>query len=175
MLVVSLPLLKLRSDPMWIDYAKVIEESPEELLAAEKRLRGSPLQSRARMLRLLKTEAYQSRRELAGALGYSRRQLGRWWKAYQKGGLDALLSRKPLGGSTERVSEEAWAALCEKMKRGEIARLEEARQFLAEEHGVCYRSVSAVSRLFKRRRVKLKTGRPRHGKASSEEQAAFKK
>ena len=74
-----------------------------------------------------------------------------------------------MGGSSERVSEEAWAALCEKMKRGEIARLEEARQFLAEEHGICYRSVSGVSRLFKRRGAKLKTGRPRHRKASSQE------
>ena len=72
---------------MRIDYTEAISESPEELLAAEKRLRGSPLQSRARMLRLLKTEAYQSRRALAGALGYSRRQLQRWWEAYQEGGL----------------------------------------------------------------------------------------
>lgn len=44
---------------MWINnYPEMISESYEELLKQEKRLRGSPLESRIKMLRLLKSGAY---------------------------------------------------------------------------------------------------------------------
>jgi transposase len=86
-----------------------------------------------------------------------------------------LLEAKPRGGKNERVSEEALDTLKERMKAGEIARLEEARRFLEERFGIHYKGVSGLSRLLKRHQIKLKTGRRRHRKASEEEQAAFKK
>jgi transposase len=151
----------------------MIAESPEELLRQEKRLRGSPLESRVKMLRLLKSGQYRSRLSLADALGYSSRQLGRWWKTYQHGALDALLEYYRPPGREERISQEALNALEEQMKQGKIARLEECRIFLAEHFDIHYEGVSGLSRLFDRHQTKLKTGR-RHRKASQAQQEAFK-
>lgn len=161
---------------MWINnYPEMIAESPKELLEQEKRLRGSPLEIRVKMLRLLKTRRYRSRRSLANVLGYSSRQLGRWWKTYQRGGLNSLLQIQKPNGRSERITEEALDALEERMKQGNISTLREAREFLAERFSIHYEGVSGLSRLFKRYQTKLKTGRRRHRKAPEEEQAAFKK
>lgn len=162
---------------MWINnYPEMIAESYEELLKQEKRLRGSPLESRIKMLRLLKGGAYRSQLQLTEVLGYSSRQLGRWWKTYQRDGLDALLAyQRSSSGRAERITEEALDALEEKMKQGSISTLREARNFLAERFSIHYKGVSGLSRLFKRYQIKLKTGRRRHRKASEEQQAAFKK
>lgn len=164
---------------MWINnYPELITESEQDLLDREKPLRGSALESRVKMLRLLKSGAYRSQLRLAEALGYSPRQLRRWWKAYREGGLEALLLEedKARGGKKkERITEEALRALEERMKAGEIARLEEARRFLEERFGIRYEGVSGLSRLFERHQIKLKTGRRRHREAPAEEQAAFKK
>lgn len=128
---------------MWINnYPEMIAESPEELLEQEKRLRGSPLEIRVKMLRLLKTRRYRSRRSLAKVLGYSSRQLERWWKTYQRGGLDGLLETQRPSGRSERITEEAFNALEEQMKRGHIGILREARDFLAERFSIHYEGVS---------------------------------
>ena len=60
------------------------------------------------------------------------------------------------------------------MRAGRVARLREAQAFLRDRHGIAY-SLNGVSPLFKRHRVKLKTGRRRHRKADTAAQAAFKK
>lgn len=161
---------------MWIDYTDEIEESPEELRALEKRRSAErSVADRLKMLRLLKSEQCRSRRQAAEVLGYSERQLGRWFDTYRTEGLDGLASVEAPGGRSERVTPEAWEALQEEMKQGRIGRLKDAQAFLLEEHGIEYESESGISRLFKRRGVKLKTGRPRHRDADPEAQAAFKK
>ena len=82
----------------------ILQESPEGLLEWEKRLRGSPLENRVKMLRLLKSASYRSRLGLTEVLGYSGRRLWRWWKTYQKGGLEALLEiSAPASTSTCRT------------------------------------------------------------------------
>jgi transposase len=61
------------------------------------------------------------------------------------------------------------------MKRGEIATIAQAHRFLWE-RAVHYAHSESVGGLLRRRKVKLKTGRPRHEKADpEEEQEAFKK
>ncbi len=74
----------------------------------------------------------------------------------------------------ERMTQEAWAALEEVMKAGEVATLEEVRQLLAQQ-GVVFKGVAGVSALLIRHKVKLKTGRPRHQQTDEAAQAAFKK
>lgn len=160
---------------MYLAYPELIEESPEELAERERQHRASPVSDRLKMLRLLKAGTYRSRRALAVVLGYSERQLDRWFETYREGGLEALLGRGQPGGSSERVTEEAWSGLEEMMKRGEIARLEDARRYLEEEHGIEYAGIGAISALFGRRGTRLKTGRRRHRKADAAKQAAFKK
>lgn len=65
-------------------------------------------------------------------LGYSERQLKRWFDAYRDGGLEMVLERGKPGGSPELVTPEAWAGLEEEMKAGRIGQLEDARRYLAD-------------------------------------------
>lgn len=160
---------------MWIDYRQAIGESAADLLTLERRYRGAGIGDRITMLRLLKTEVYPSQRQLATALGYTERQLRRWWRLYTHGGLTALLHRALPRGRTERLDAAGLAALEAEMKAGRIGRLRDAQRFLAERCGVHYHGVSGVSRLCQRHGIKLKTGRGRHRRADAEAQAAFKK
>ena len=138
--------------------------------------RYTHLFQRVRMLRLLKSEECRNLGEAAEALGYSWRQCHRWFASYNKGGLQELLkSRLSERGRQELVTEEAFADLQEAMKRGEIATISEADQFLRERHGIQYAHPDGVGQLLRRRKVKKKTGRPRHEEADPEEQEAFKK
>ena len=159
---------------MWINYPRQIRESLSELNADEKRLRGHFAADRVKMLRLLKSRRYRSRRALVPVLGYCERQLQRWWELYQAGGLKALLQKDQRGGRPEQLSSPAWKALQERMRAGQIARLTEAQAYLKQDWSIAYH-VSGLSRLFQRHQLKLKTGRRRHRKTSLAQQAAFKK
>ena len=84
------------------------------------------------------------------------------------------MSRVQERGPKELVTEEAFGELEEAMKRGEIATVAQAHRFLSE-RGIRYAHPESVGGLLRRRKVKPKTGRPRHEKADEEEQEAFKK
>jgi transposase len=158
-----------------IDYPNVIEEDVEELEKLEKRHRYSHLFHRVRMLRLLKSGECKNLSEAAEALGYSWRQCQRWFAAYQRGGKrELLVSRVDERGPKELVTEEAWEELQEAMKRGEIATVAQAYEFLVE-RGIGYSHPESVGGLLRRRKAKPKTGRPRHEKADQHEQEDFKK
>jgi transposase len=158
-----------------IDYPRVIEESEGELKKLEKRHRYSHLFHRVKMLRLLKSAECSNLGEAADALGYSWRQCQRWFAAYREDGLGGLLvSRVHERGGRELVTEEAWEALEEAMKEGRIATIASAHRFLSG-RGIDYARPESVGALLKRRKAKLKTGRPRHEKADKEEQEDFKK
>ena len=157
-------------------YSRVIEEDPQQLKELEKRHRYSHLFQRVRMLRLLQSEECRNLGEAAEALGYSWRQCQRWFASYRKGGLEELLkSRVSERGRQELVTPEAFEDLEEAMKKGKIATLRQADEFLRERHGIEYAHPEGVGQLLRRRKVKLKTGRPRHEKADQKEQEAFKK
>jgi transposase len=157
-------------------YPQVIEEDPEELKELEKYHRYSHLFQRVRMLRLLKSEECTNLGEAAQALGYSWRQCQRWFRSYQEGGIEELLiSRVSERGRQELVTEEAFEDLKEAMKKGQISTISEADEFLRERHSIEYANPDGVGQLLRRRKVKLKTGRPRHEEADPDEQEAFKK
>ena len=73
------------------------------------------------------------------------------------------------------VTPQAFEELEEAMKKGQIATIRQADEFLRERHGIEYVHPDGVGQLLRRRKVKLKTGRPRHEKVDQEEQEAFKK
>jgi transposase len=159
-----------------IHYSRVIKEDPNDLKELEKHHRYSHLFQRVRMIRLLKSEDCSNLGEVAEALGYSWRQCQRWFASYQEGGIEELLkSRVSERGRQELVTPEALEDLEEAMKRGEIATIGQADEFLRERHGIEYAHPDGVGQLLRRRRVKLKTGRPRHEEADPNEQEAFKK
>lgn len=150
-------------------------QSTAALLALERQLRGRPLTDRITLLRVLKPRTVRSLRAAAPLLGYSERQLQRWWATYTTAGLEALLSRRPRAGRQEPGSAQAWNALAVEMQTGRIARLKEVQRYLREPWGIDDHSLNGISPLFKRHQTKLKTGRRRHRQANLAAQAACKK
>ncbi len=75
----------------------------------------------------------------------------------------------------ELVTPEAFEDLKEAMKRGEIATISQADEFLRDlaSPGIEYAHPDGVGQLLRRHKVKLKTGRPRHEEADQREQEAF--
>ena len=160
---------------MRLDYLKLIVEREEELLALEKKYRSSHLGHRFHFLRLLKSGQCKSVQQAAQVLGYSLRQCQRWLKAYRQQGRKALeQDNSSRRGSSERMTKRAWQVLNEALARDEIASYGQARTLLAQE-GVVYKDESSILRLFKRHKIKAKTGRYRHQQAAKEVQEAFKK
>jgi transposase len=156
-------------------YALLIEEDVAELHAAEKAARDRSRTDRVRLLRFLKEGRAPGLAQAAAALGYSVRTVERWWRCYSEGGLAALVAPPGRRGAVERLTPEAWDGLQAEMRAGRIGGLHEAQAYLRDTWHIAY-GVDALSKLFQRRKTKLKTGRPRHHKvASPAEQAAFKK
>ena len=138
---------------MHTHYQDQIQESEQELEHLERSLRGQALCDRVKMLRLLKSGTYDSRRTLAPTLGYSERQLQRWWKLYKKTGIDGLLEEKAVGGSTERVTDDAWKGLKLAMRSGHVKQLKEAQAYLIEHFDIEYNSLQGLSDMIKRRSI----------------------
>jgi transposase len=155
-------------------YPSVIGESEQELAAAERRLRGRPIAARVRMLRLLKTGAAATLGACAPLVGYSPRQVARWWAAYRAGGPAALTRERPRPGKASRLTPEALAGLEERMRAGGIATLDDARRYLAERWGIEHASLNGVWWQLRKHKIKLKTGRRRHRKADAAAQEAFR-
>lgn len=95
---------------MYLNYTDLIRESEDEIARLERQYRNGPVAARLKMLRLLKSGAYRSRRALSQVLGYGERQLQRWFNTYRKGGIQALLLRDRPSGRGEAITPEAWAA-----------------------------------------------------------------
>lgn len=158
-----------------VNYPVVIVESEAELTIAERKLRGSCLAMRVRMLRLLKSGQCPTLNACEPLLGYSHAQLDRWWALYKAEGLSALIQVKDYRrGRHARITEPAWQGLEKELEAGQIRTLEDARSYLVHDWGIEY-SVNGISYHFQKHRVRLKTGRPRHRKANPQQQEAFKK
>jgi transposase len=141
----------------------------------ERRLRGRPAAARVRMLRLLKAGAAATLGACAPLVGYSPRQLARWWATYRDGGLSALTREPARPGKPSRLTPAALTGLEGEMRGGRIGTLEEARRYLAERHGVAYASLNGVWWQLRKHKIKPKTGRRRHRKADPGAQEAFKR
>jgi hypothetical protein len=85
-----------------------------------------------------------------------------------------LVSRVDERGPKELITDEAFEELQEAMKRGEISTVAQAHEFLVN-RGIGYTHPESVGGLLRRRKAKLKTGRPRHEKADPQEQEDFNK
>ncbi len=164
-----------QEEAMRIKYPQVIQESEEDLTGLEQRLRGQKTADRVRMLRLLKSGVVKSLKDCAPLVGYSVIQLTRWWERYRSAGLAELLKQHKPVGQASKLTAEAWEGLMQAMRAGHIATMQEARNYLEREWGIRYKNGKSLWWLFKKHRVKWKTGRRRHKKANAEQQAAFKK
>ena len=160
---------------MRIKYPKVIQESEEELTSLEQSLRGQKAADRVRVLRLLKSGAVKSLKDCAPMVGYSVSQLTRWWERYRVEGLTEMLKQHKPAGRASKLSSEAWEGLLQAMQAGQIATMQDARNYLEREWAISYKNGKSLWWLFKKHRVKWKSGRRRHKKANAEQQAVFKK
>src|SRR3954453_12407359 len=153
-------------------YPLLIQEDVAQLQAAEKAAGDKARADRLRLLRFLKEERVAGVSQAAEVLGYSVRTVQRWWQCYRAGGLGGLLAPPQRRGAPERLSPEGLQA---EMRAGHIGGLHEAQLYLRDTWHIAY-GIDAISKLFRRRKTKLKTGRPHHRKAASPtDQAAFKK
>lgn len=160
---------------MRLDYRVTIQEPLDELEQLERQYRGSKVGPRVQMLRLLKSGQAKTQPDCARLLGFSLSGIESWWQTYKRDGLSALLEMPHYAGKPSQITQQAWEALKAKMEAGEIATLEQARQYLNQQWGTHYQSVNGIHWQFKRFKVKLKTGRPRHRRAEPQAQADFKK
>lgn len=160
---------------MRTDYQRAITESEQELRQRERELRGQAKQARVRMLWLLRSGQATSLPKCVPLVGYSLRQLTRWWGRYRESGLEGLLTDKPRPGKVSKLTDEAYEGLCEQMRAGRIATLKDARRYLSEEWSIEYGSLGGLWWTLHKRRAKPKTGRRRHRWADKESQEAFKR
>jgi transposase len=160
---------------MRIKYRQAIKESEEALSQLEQSLRGQKAADRVRLLRLLKSETVPSLKEAAPLVGYSLAQVTRWWERYRAAGLDELLKQPKPVGKSSRLTAQAWEGLMAAMRAGQIASMQDARNSLQEQWGIAYKNGKSLWWLFKKHRIKWKTGGRQHQKANVEQQNAFKK
>ena len=141
-----------------IRYQEVIAETGAALETLEQHWRGTRFADRVRMVRLVKSETAKTMQAYASLLGYSERQLLRWWACYKTGGLDALIEQHLRSGRPSRMTQQAWEQIDAAMQEGQIDTLEATRQFLQSTCHITSKSINAISWLFKRRKTKWKTG-----------------
>jgi transposase len=140
---------------MRLDYRRLILESEAELSQLERRLRGSGAMPRVQMLRMLKSGQVQSLRACAPLLGYSLRQLNRWWEQYQQGGIGNLTETNGQGGRQSQLTVEAAAGLRKAIEAGEIRQLEDARRYLSEQWNIHYASLNGVWWMLRREGMRI--------------------
>lgn len=141
---------------MQINYAELIREDIDELSALERRLRGTDQRSRVQMLRLLKSGNVRSLRAAAPILGYSLRQLNRWWELYQRAGLTSLVQPKSRPGRQSQLTPEAAAALRAEIAAGRIIQLSDARRYLSERWDIHYDSLNGIWWMLRRDGIRLR-------------------
>jgi transposase len=156
-----------------VNYSEQIRESEDELLALERKQTRRLLRHWVRFFRLLKSGECRSQAEAGERIHLKLRQSQALWARYRKQGLEALLVY-PFKGHKERLTEAQKQGLLEKLQEDEVQTLEQGQQYL-EEHAHQHFSLSGVYYLFKRLKVKKKTGRPVHVHRDSAGAEAFKK
>jgi transposase len=143
---------------MRINYPKAIQESEEDLMSLEQRLRGQKPADRVRMLRLLKSGTVKSMKDCAPLVGYSLVQLTRWWERYRTEGLAELVKQQKPVGQPGKVTAEAWEGLLTEMRKGHMATMEDARDYLEREWGIHFKNGKSLWWLFKKHRLLVEDG-----------------
>ena len=92
------------------DYPAVIAESVSVLRARETASRGTAAAPRLQMLRLLKSGEARTLPQVAALVGFSARQVERWWQSYRDKGLTALERVYHPAGKRAQLTEAACSA-----------------------------------------------------------------
>lgn len=141
-----------------MNYVEFIKESESYLLSLEKREKNAMRRDRIRFIRMLKMGNFRSQSAAGASIGLGERQSQRLWSSYAKGGISSLLST---------YAERWWGKLSSVqisqlrsfLLSDQAQTLANIQAYLAGNLGVKY-SISGVSDLCKRLKIKAKTGRP---------------
>jgi transposase len=141
-----------------MNYAKIITESEDELVALEKKQAQVINRDRVRFLNLLKTGQVTTQEAAGEAIGIGQRQAQRLWKRYRTKGLsDLIMPAKRL--RWPKLSSQQISHLRQFLLDDQAQTLEHIQTYLAGNLGVKY-SISGIATLCKRLKIKPKTGRP---------------
>ena len=130
-------------------YNVEVKESDEELKELLRTQSKASKRDRLRALYLQRTGKVQSRRQLAEMLGCAESTIYRWFKKYQKQGLEGLLAVKTSPGRPAKISGEALRDLNKQLKtRTGFGSYGEIQEWLAEQHQLetAYSTVHATVR-----------------------------
>jgi transposase len=156
-----------------LDYTQLIQESEEELKQQERQQTKSYYKDRVRFIRYLKTGVVSSQIQSGELIGLKGRQSQNLWKIYQSEGLAGLLrERKPtyLG----KMSTVEQSRLLQRLDNDDVMTQKQVQAYIQAEMGKRY-TQAGIHYLFKRLKVKLKTGRPVNIRKDQVGEAAFKK
>jgi len=142
-----------------LNYSEAIKESVEELKALESSQTKVRFLNYVRFLRYLKDGSAQNQTISSGLVGLTLRQGQRIWSEYKQSGLSGLLS-PGFEGTVGNLSYVEISRLQSFLRDSDTnLTQEQIADWIADSFGVRY-GQSGISKLLKRLKIKLKTGRP---------------
>ena len=157
-----------------LDYSKLIKESVSELLKLERRQREVLFRDRIGYLRVLKSGEVKTQKEASDLIGISARQGQRNWRLYRQEGLLGMLRPIERPGAPTKLKEEEYEELDKRLESDDIQFLHEAVAYVKEQYDTDY-TIAGMHYVFKRLKVKKKTGRPVNIRQDKEGLEDFKK
>lgn len=154
-------------------YAELIKESLAELQQLEKQQHKPKLKDRVRFIRYLKEGTAKTQAQAGKLIGLQERQSQNLWQIYRNKGLKALLIYR-YEGTTGKLSYYQMSQLRAYLKTDQAATLQQVQAWLSNTFGIHY-TIGGLSMLFKRLKIKLKTGRPFNVRQNPEQKVFFKK
>lgn len=156
-----------------IDYKSEIKENLDYLLCCENKEKNGFIRDRIKFLRVLKEGLVKNQSQAGKIINLSERQSQRLWREYRELGFEYLKTNHRKGSSA-KLSKSQLVEFQERLKESDVKDLNQATKIIKENYGIDY-SVSGLSRLFSRNKIKLKTGRPSNIIKDDKEEVAFKK
>jgi transposase len=156
-----------------IAYISLIQETLPELQQLESTQKKSFYKDRVRFIRYLKEGTAKSQAKAGALIGLQERQSQNLWKLYRQKGMEGLLQEKKVT-HLGKLSSIEYSRLLQRLDQDDIMSQKQVRTYLQDQMGKHY-TQAGVHYLFKRLKVKLKTGRPVDVRKDHAGQEAFKK
>ncbi len=157
-----------------LDYTELIKEPASELLKLERRQSEALFRDRIRYLRVLKSGEVKTQRAASNMIGISDRQGQRNWRLYREKGLLGVLGPLKRPGAPRKLKAEEYAELESRLESDDIQFLHEAVAYVKQQYKKDY-TIAGMHYVFKRLKVKKKTGRPVNIRQDKEGLEYFKK
>lgn len=157
-----------------LNYSTLIQESVAQLVELERKQTQARFRDYIRFLRYLKAGQAPSQQASGALIGLKTRQSQSLWRTYRQHGLNYLLSERR-GGSVGYLSYGQISQMQGMLRQSRTGLTQEQiADWIASNFGKRF-SQSGISVLFKRLKIKLKTGRPTNVRKEEAAALAFKK